>query len=247
MRKIYILPNLFTSASLILGVLAIFTILDGGGDIAHVQQAIKYIIFAGFLDAMDGKVARLTNTQSLFGLNYDSLADLISFGVAPSVIIYAFIGKYGVSVARGAACLYVLCVALRLARYNVQANQEEKQVFVGLPSPAGAAVVLSFNLFVIANMGNETLSLILKTAFPFMVVITAYLMVSSVHFMGPKSVEFKKKSPFQLMFIVFVAFAIIVALKERFNLMIFPIVFSYTSFFVGKFLWRRSKALLQKA
>ena len=245
MRKVYILPNLFTSASLILGVLAIFKIIDGAGSHESIVKAIHYIIVAGFLDLMDGKIARLTGTESQFGLNYDSLADLISFGVAPAVIIYAFLKewgdpvRYGVAAARGVAALYVLCGALRLARFNVQAKQEEKNAFLGIPIPAGAAVVLSFALFVISFQDHTYL----YNLFPGVVIGTAWLMVSNVRFLGSKSISFKKKTPFQTLVMVVFIFALLLILLKHFNILIFPVVFTYVAIFLGKYIWRKIKAV----
>src|SRR5690606_32552713 len=99
------------------------------------------LILAGVLDMMDGLVARLTRTQSAFGLNLDSLSDLVAFGAAPAVIAYYYMGPNPPLPARAACGLFVVCGALRLARYNVQAMKEERTAFTGLPIPAGAAVV----------------------------------------------------------------------------------------------------------
>ena len=137
MRKgIYIIPNLITTTALFLGFSSI--ILSFQGDF---KTAAWAILLAGIFDMLDGKVARLTNTTSKFGIEYDSLSDLISFGVAPGLLAFTWafqpFGKSGWV----AAFLYVVCAALRLARFNVQSETVEKQKFKGLPSPGAAGMI----------------------------------------------------------------------------------------------------------
>ncbi len=145
-RGIYLLPNLFTTGGLFAGFYAIIAATQGRFDDACIA-----IFIAAILDGVDGRVARLTNTQSEFGVQYDSLADLISFGLAPSLVMYhwalasmkldgAMPGKIGWV----AAFLYAACAALRLARFNSQVGQVDKRWFIGLASPAAAGVVASF-------------------------------------------------------------------------------------------------------
>ena len=145
-RGIYLLPNLFTTGGLFAGFYAIIAAAQG-----HFAEACIAVFVAAVLDGIDGRVARLTNTQSDFGMQYDSLADLISFGLAPSMIMYhwalsamrldgATPGKLGWIV----AFLYAACAALRLARFNSQVGQVDKRWFIGLASPAAAGLVVSF-------------------------------------------------------------------------------------------------------
>ncbi len=145
-RGIYLLPNLFTTGGLFAGFYAIIAASQG-----HYADACIAIFVAAILDGLDGRVARLTNTQSEFGVQYDSLADLISFGLAPSMLMYhwalagmrldgATPGKIGWI----AAFLYAACAALRLARFNSQVGQVDKRWFIGLASPAAAGLVASF-------------------------------------------------------------------------------------------------------
>ncbi len=136
-KGVYLLPNLFTTAALFAGFYAIVAAMNG--DFSHAAIAI---VVAGFLDGMDGGVARLTNTQTRFGAEYDSLSDCVAFGVAPGLVAYAWglseLGNAGWVV----AFIYVACAALRLARFNVQqSGKADEQHFVGLPSPSGAALV----------------------------------------------------------------------------------------------------------
>lgn len=145
-RGIYLLPNLFTTAGMFSGFFAIIAATQG-----RFEHACVAIFMAAVFDGMDGRIARLTNTQSEFGMQYDSLADLVSFGLAPALVMYhwsleflrhdsATLGKLGWM----AAFLYAACGALRLARFNSQATQVDKRWFVGLASPAAAALMAAF-------------------------------------------------------------------------------------------------------
>ncbi|MDH3218342.1 MAG: phosphatidylcholine/phosphatidylserine synthase [Gammaproteobacteria bacterium] len=143
-RGIYLLPNMFTTAALFAGFYAIIAAMNGRFEIAAIA-----IFLAGLLDGLDGRVARLTNTQSAFGAEYDSLSDMVSFGIAPALIVYLwslvhlrevspFMGKLGWL----AAFIYATSTALRLARFNTQIGIADKRYFQGLASPAAAAVVM---------------------------------------------------------------------------------------------------------
>lgn len=145
-RGIYLLPNLFTTAALFSGFFAIIAASQG-----RFEAACVAIFISGVLDGLDGRVARMTNTQSEFGVQYDSLADLISFGMAPSLVMYHWalhamkldnptLGKIGWL----GAFLYAACAALRLARFNSQVGTVDKRWFIGLPSPSAAGLMASF-------------------------------------------------------------------------------------------------------
>jgi CDP-diacylglycerol--serine O-phosphatidyltransferase len=145
-RSIYLLPNLFTTGALFSGFFAIIAASQG-----RFEAACVAIFISAVLDGLDGRVARMTNTQSEFGVQYDSLADLISFGMAPALVMYHWsleslkfvhptVGKIGWL----AAFLYAACAALRLARFNSQVGLTDKRWFIGLPSPAAAAVMSAF-------------------------------------------------------------------------------------------------------
>jgi len=147
-RGIYLLPNLFTSGGLFAGFYSIIAASQGPG---HFADACIAIFIAAILDGLDGRVARLTNTQSEFGVQYDSLADLISFGLAPSLLMYhwalASMRLDGVTPGKIGwigAFMYAGCAALRLARFNAQVGQVDKRWFIGLASPAAAGLVASF-------------------------------------------------------------------------------------------------------
>jgi len=148
-RGIYLLPNLFTTGGLFAGFYAIIAATQG-----QFENACVAVFIAAILDGVDGRVARLTNTQSDFGMQYDSLADLISFGLAPALVMYhwALLSMKIDGVTPGkigwiAAFLYAACAALRLARFNSQVGQVDKRWFIGLASPAAAGLVISFVWF----------------------------------------------------------------------------------------------------
>ena len=174
-KGVYLLPNLITSASLFGGFYAIIASLDGKFEYAAIA-----IIISGILDGLDGRVARLTGSSSKFGVEYDSLADVIAFGLAPGVLIFTWalrpFGRYGWL----AAFLYVVCGALRLARFNVQITTIESKRFNGLPIPASAALVASTVLmFFYIGRGDEMVKHVTVLV---MVYALAFLMISNVHY-----------------------------------------------------------------
>ncbi|MGB9599976.1 MAG: CDP-diacylglycerol--serine O-phosphatidyltransferase [Myxococcota bacterium] len=181
---IYILPNLFTISSLVLGIYAIIS--ASIGTVQGLINAAIAICFSILFDSMDGRVARLTKTESLFGMQLDSLADLVAFGVAPAFLLYKWdlynVGILGIA----AAAMFATCGALRLARFNVIALKNSKQsseYFIGLPIPGGAGIVVSlfltmnhsFNL-VEPNTLNTPVNMVIFSA------IISYLMVSNIRY-----------------------------------------------------------------
>ena len=184
-RGIYLLPNLFTTGGLFAGYFAIIAATQGRFDDACIA-----IFVAAILDGVDGRVARLTNTQSDFGMQYDSLADLISFGLAPSLVLYhwalASMRLDGVTAGKigwVAAFLYAACAALRLARFNSQVNQVDKRWFVGLASPAAAGLLASFvwTCFELGYEGAQLRYLALAAT-----ALAALLMVSRIRYFSFK-------------------------------------------------------------
>lgn len=194
-KGIYLLPNLFTTAALFAGFYAITAALNG----QFVSAAIAVFV-AGILDGLDGRIARMTGTQSEFGVQYDSLSDLISFGLAPALIMYtwslqslgeygAFPGKLGWSV----AFLYAACAALRLARFNTQVGVADKRYFQGLASPAAAgtmaALVWSCEAWGLSGADVALLA-------PFWTAALALLMVSRVRYHSFKAWPVPERVPF---------------------------------------------------
>jgi CDP-diacylglycerol--serine O-phosphatidyltransferase len=145
-RGIYLLPNLFTTGAMFAGFYAIVASIGG-----HYSDSAIAVFVAAVLDGMDGRVARLTNTQSEFGVQYDSLSDLVSFGLAPALVLYtwslaslAALGPVWGKIGWAASFLYAACAALRLARFNTQVGSADKRFFQGLASPAAAGLCMSF-------------------------------------------------------------------------------------------------------
>jgi CDP-diacylglycerol--serine O-phosphatidyltransferase len=203
-RGIYILPNLFTLAALFGGFYAIVMAMNGRFD-----QAAYGVFTAALLDSLDGRVARMTNTQSAFGEQMDSLSDMVSFGAAPALIVYVWalhsLGKAGWI----AAFIYCACAALRLARFNTNIAVVDKRFFQGLPSPAAAALVIGF-IWVMDDAGYEKASQYVGLPWgTFLLTLYAGLtMVTNAPFYSFKDVSFKRTVPF----IVIVAIALGIAL-----------------------------------
>ncbi|MBI5447301.1 MAG: CDP-diacylglycerol--serine O-phosphatidyltransferase [Gammaproteobacteria bacterium] len=187
-RGIYLLPNLFTTISLFSGFYAIIAAMKGEFELACIT-----IFIASISDSLDGRVARMTHTQTAFGAQYDSLSDMVSFGVAPALLAYCWslyqLGKLGWL----AAFIFTAAVTLRLARFNTQLGQEDKRYFQGLPCPAGAGVVTS--AIWIANdyllTGMEML-----IALMLLVLFISAMMVSNVRYRSFKDFDLKNKVPF---------------------------------------------------
>jgi CDP-diacylglycerol---serine O-phosphatidyltransferase len=194
-RGVYLLPNLFTTGGLFAGFYAIIAATAGDFTTACVS-----VFIAALLDGLDGRIARMTNTQSEFGMQYDSLADLVSFGMAPALVMYhwalmslQFDGPVWGKVGWAAAFLYAACAALRLARFNTQAGVVDKRWFIGLASPAAAGLVVSFiwMMTVRGHTGPE-----IRTLALLVIVVAALLMVSRVRYYSFKAFPVKERVPF---------------------------------------------------
>ena len=199
-KGVYLLPNLFTTGALFAGFYAIVAAMNG-----LFEHAAIGIIVAGILDGLDGGVARLTNTQSKFGAEYDSLSDCVAFGAAPGLVAYSWglseLGKFGWM----AAFIYVACAALRLARFNVQAESTDKRFFIGLPSPTGAGLVATL-VWLGASRGMDGNDISWLVAL--VVAGAGLLMVSSVKYHSFKELHIGRV-PFKVLLGVIVAFAIV--------------------------------------
>jgi CDP-diacylglycerol--serine O-phosphatidyltransferase len=200
-RGIYLLPNLFTTAALFAGFYAIVAAMGERFEAASVA-----IIVAMVLDGVDGRIARLTNTQSEFGAEYDSLSDVISFGLAPALLTFTWslseLGKVGWL----AAFIYSACTALRLARFNTQIGTADKRYFQGLPCPAAAAVVATWvwvsEEFGAAGEGPEGVTMAV-------VLLGAILMVSNIRFYSFKELDLKGRVPFMTIVVVVLLFVLV--------------------------------------
>ncbi|MDB2705668.1 CDP-diacylglycerol--serine O-phosphatidyltransferase [Pseudomonadota bacterium] len=200
-RGIYLLPNLFTTAGLFAGFYAIIAAIRG-----DFEPAATAIFIAMVMDGLDGRIARMTNTQSAFGAEYDSLADMVSFGLAPALVIFlcAFLGmgKIGWMV----AFIYAACGALRLARFNTQIGIEDKRFFQGLPSPAAAACLAGWVWAGTSNGLDPALMTAVAVPLTF---ICGILMVSTVRYHSFKDLDLHGKVPFIVMLVLVLLFALI--------------------------------------
>lgn len=200
-KGIYLLPNLFTTSALFAGFFAVVAGINGDFTTAAIA-----IFIAMVLDGLDGRVARLTNTQSAFGAEYDSLSDMLSFGVAPALVAFTWIlqdiGKTGWVV----AFLYVACAALRLARFNVQIGSVDKKWFIGLPSPSAAALVAAC-VWTFHSFDAEAFAF--KLLMLFIVGVTGILMVSNIRYYSFKDLDLKGPVPFVVLLAIVLGFVVI--------------------------------------
>ncbi len=213
-RRIHLLPNLCTTGNLFCGVLAMVMAMNGQGFVA------AWLIFAAMLfDVMDGAVARMQNASSDFGVQYDSMADLVSFGVAPAVMVLEEglknTGRLGLTV----AFIYCVCTALRLARFNVESARHpaagsSKGDFVGLPSPAAAGFVAGF---IIASYEVNYVPMIIRVL-PIMMLGVSWLMVSNVRYPAFNQRLFVERRPF-FYFVATVVFLTIVVFQFEFSML----------------------------
>lgn len=200
-RGIYLLPNLFTTGALFSGFYAIVAGMNGS-----FAAAAAAIFVAMILDGLDGRVARLTGTESAFGEQYDSLADMVSFGVAPALVAFSWVlqdlGQFGWV----AAFVYVAGAALRLARFNVQAGVADKRWFTGLPSPSAAAIVAGL-VWVMHDLDIEVLGV--KILVALIIAGVGILMVSNVRYYSFKNIDLKRRVPFVALLVIVLILAVI--------------------------------------
>lgn len=209
-RGIYLLPNLFTSAALFAGFYAIVQAMNGNFELAAIA-----IFIAMVMDGLDGRVARMTNTQSAFGAEYDSLSDMVSFGVAPALILYVWalkpLGKLGWL----AAFIYCACAALRLARFNTKLDDvnQDKRYFQGLPSPAAAALLAGFVWvsYEYGVSGRDVFFGVLKMKWMAwcITVFAGASMVSDLRYYSGKDINLKASVPFFVILGIMLAFVLI--------------------------------------
>jgi CDP-diacylglycerol--serine O-phosphatidyltransferase len=200
-RGIYLLPNLFTTAALFAGFYAIVQAMNGRFDHAAIA-----IFVAMVLDGLDGRVARLTKTQSAFGAEYDSLSDMVSFGAAPALVVYEWalrsMGKLGWI----AAFVYVAGAALRLARFNTMLEVADKRFFQGLPSPSAAALVAGF-VWVIEDYAIDPETV--RWYAWFVTVFAGLTMVSNLKYYSFKTINLRRSVPFVAVFLIVLFFGLV--------------------------------------
>jgi CDP-diacylglycerol---serine O-phosphatidyltransferase len=230
-RGIYLLPNLFTTAALFCGFYAIVMAMND-----RFEHAAWAIFVAMILDGLDGRIARLTNTQSEFGAQYDSLSDMVSFGAAPALVIYEWslrgLGKAGWI----AAFIYCAGAALRLARFNTNIEVVDKRFFQGLPSPAAAAMVAGFVLLMtdLAVNGRDQLPWVSLA----IAIFAGLSMVSNIPFYSFKDVNFRKSVPFIVVFLIALALALVSIDPPK---VLMPIFVLYGLSGYAVFAWRLAK------
>jgi len=239
MRKgIYILPNTLTLCGMLMGFYSILASLNG--NYVHASWAI---IIAMIFDGLDGWVARLTHSTTRFGIELDSLSDLVAFGVAPAVMLYKWalapFGRIGWS----AAFLFMACGALRLARYNVQMGSAESKSFTGMPIPAAATIVSTLIIFY--HEMWETVPV--KNYFILLLTVSlAVLMVSTLRYHGAKEIDFSKRKPFWILVAIVVVFTLII-IHPPIALFIFAMIYLIGGIIENVILYYRKRGQMNKA
>jgi CDP-diacylglycerol--serine O-phosphatidyltransferase len=215
-KGIYVLPSFLTSLSMLAGFYSIVATLNG--DFVNAAWAI---LVAGIFDGLDGRVARITHSTTRFGVEYDSLSDLVSFGIAPGVMMYWWALKPLGRLGWLAGFLYVACGAIRLARFNVQINTVESKYFQGLPIPAAAGLVATVIIF-LTNFEIEPRSV----QIPLLLIsyLLAALMVSTVKYNSFKDLQLARRKPFNALIIVVL---LIVFVVSEPRIMLFSLCFAY--------------------
>jgi len=233
-RGVYILPNLFTTGNLFCGFWAIISVFQ-----EKFFYAAIAILLAAVFDVLDGKVARLSGATSKFGVQYDSLADLVSFGVAPAVLAFSWAlreyGRFGWL----AAFLFVVCGALRLARFNVMSASGETKFFKGLPIPAAASMIALTILLYLRLVETGWVKDIVVLA---MIYVLAFLMVSNMRYSSFKELDLARRKPFSIF--MFVVLSMIVIVMEP-VIVLFVFVLAYicsgpVNMIIG---WRKKRVL----
>ncbi len=218
-RGTYIWPNLFTTANLFSGFIGIVNSINGNFELAAIAILVSCVF-----DILDGKIARMTGGTSRFGVEYDSLADLVAFGVAPGLLMYLMALKPFSRVGWLAAFVFMACGALRLARFNVQVETASKKYFVGLPIPGGALFIATTVLFM--SHWNVAVNGPFRMVLLAMTYLLGFFMVSTMPYNSFKDVEFIKAKPSFVVFGVIVGVSIVAVAPA---LMLFVLLVLYTS------------------
>ena len=225
-RGIYLLPNLFTTAALFAGFYAIVQAMNG-----RYEQAAVAIFIAMVMDGLDGRVARLTHTQSAFGAEYDSLSDMVSFGVAPALVVYVWALKDMGKLGWIAAFVYCAGAALRLARFNTQLEVADKRFFQGLPSPAAAALLAGL-VWVMNDYNIRGVDIrwwVWGTT-----LFAGLTMVSNLRYYSGKDINLRKSVPFIFILLIVLAFILISSDPPR---VLFAIFVAYGLSAYADWLW----------
>jgi CDP-diacylglycerol--serine O-phosphatidyltransferase len=219
----YLLPNIFTALSAFFGVMSVIASSQG-----RFEKAFLYIVFSLIADGLDGRVARLTNTTSKFGVEFDSLADLVAFGVAPSMMLFfAFghdYGKFGALISG----LYVVFGAIRLARFNVTTGEIDPRYFIGLPIPTAAVVLGSWIMLDLRYGGGFNFLILLGALF------LAFLMVSNFRYPSFKKINLNKSVALKALILIIILFSLIYLYPIE-TISVFLSLYAFYGFFRGIF------------
>jgi CDP-diacylglycerol--serine O-phosphatidyltransferase len=233
-RGIYILPNLFTTAALFAGFYAIVQAMNN-----RFEYSAVAIFLAMILDGLDGRVARLTHTQSEFGAEYDSLSDMVSFGVAPALVIYEWalkgLGKLGWF----AAFIYCAGTAMRLARFNTNIDVVDKRFFQGLPSPAAAALIAGF-VWVVWDNNQFLKGVEVSWVACALTVFAGLTMVSNLRFYSFKDINLRKSVPFVVVFLFAIFFVVVSSYPPGVLFLIF-LAYTLSGYVLWVLDWRRGR------
>ena len=237
--RIYFLPNLMTAGNLFCGFLAITKIveaqLDSGPPYPNIRAALLYILLACIFDLLDGRVARMVGKESPFGREFDSLADIVSFGVAPAFLVHRIVLR---DVFVGApelgwliAAIYLICGAFRLARFNCLAAMPQSQSnnsgeFTGVPIPAAAGMVASLTLMMMSWDEKEFAVGNWRYVLPVLLLFLSYLMVSEVKYPSFKKLNWRAAQPFHKMLLILVVLATFVLLRNQLLPVVAPLLFT---------------------
>ena len=226
-KGIYLLPNLLTTGALFGGFYAVLSGFSGSYELAAIA-----IFVAMVFDGLDSRVARMTNTQSDFGVQYDSLSDMVSFGIAPAIVIYGWgltgLGKVGIA----AAFVYASCAALRLARFNVQSTLSNSKIFIGLPSPAAAALIAGF----VWSAHSVDPSMFVSGFTALLTAVAGLLMVSNFKYPSFKQIDLRGKVPFVVILSIVMAFVVITIDPPR---ILFLLSLGYALYAPVRFVWSK--------
>jgi CDP-diacylglycerol---serine O-phosphatidyltransferase len=228
-RGIYLLPNLFTTGAMFAGFYAILAGMDGNFEAASIA-----IFVAMIFDGLDGTVARMTNTSSEFGVQYDSLSDMVSFGIAPAVVAFSWILNEVGKIGWAAAFIYASCAALRLARFNTQVDIVDKRYFIGIASPTAAALIAGMVWSSYDVEPTTELALVVS----FIMALSGLLMVSNFRYLSLKGLDLKGKVPFVVMLAVAMALVVIIIDPPR-VLFIFALIYSLSG--PVRWVWKKMR------
>jgi len=256
-KGLYVLPSLFTAGNLVSGFVSMIYSIEG-----NFNASAWFIMLAIAFDMIDGRIARLTKTTSKFGMELDSLCDLVSFGVAPAILMYVMVLKHMDKVGVAVALLFVITCATRLAKFNVKAmepvdpNKPAADSFSGLPTPASAGIigafVLSYEIFDGTVLTAKTIPLLMKKmpfffdAMPIIMVLISFLMVSNVPYSAFKKMKWSKPKSLQFFIVIIVMLILIFSYPQN---MFFIIFFGYALSGIIIYIIRyyRMKAVLKKS